>query len=78
MTEQLWDTNVEIKAVLREKTVKLGEIAKWHVGSFLDLDMQTNDDISLLCGDIPLIRGYMGRKKNRIVIKIKEKAERNE
>lgn len=77
LMEQLWETDIEIKAVLKEKMIKLGEIAKWQVGSFLDLDMQSSDDVSLICGDVPLIKGSMGRKKDHIVIKVKEKAERN-
>jgi len=77
LMEQLWETDIEIKAVLKEKMIKLGEIAKWQVGSFLDLDMQSSDDVSLICGDIPLIKGSMGRKKDHIVIKVKEKAEHN-
>ena len=77
LMEQLWDTNVEIKAVLTEKMIKLGEIAQWQVGSFLDLDIPTNNDISLLCGDVALIKGSMGRKKDHIAIKVKEKAEHN-
>ncbi len=78
LIEQLWDTNIEIKAVLKEKMIKLGEIAKWQVGSFLDLDMTPQNDISLLCGDVRLIKGSMGRKKDHIAIKIKEKADSNE
>ena len=77
LMEQLWETDVELKAVLKEKMIKLGEIAKWQVGSFLDLDMQSSDDLSLICGDVPLMKGSMGRKKDRIVIRIKEKAEHN-
>lgn len=78
LMEQLWDTNIEIKAVLKEKMIKLGEIAKWQVGSFLDLDILTNHDISLICGDVPLMKGSMGRKKDHIAIKVKEKANYNE
>ena len=78
LMEQLWDTNIEIKAVLKEKMIKLGEIAKWQVGSFLDLDILSNHDISLICGDVPLIKGSMGRKKDHIAIKVKEKANYNE
>lgn len=78
LMEQLWDTNVEIKAVLKEKKIKLGEIAKWQVGSFLDLDIHPTHDVSLICGDVPLIKGSMGRKKDHIAIKVKEKANYNE
>lgn len=77
LMEQLWDTDIDLKAVLKEKMIKLGEIAKWQVGSFLDLDMFSHDDISILCGDVPLLEGVMGRKKDHVVIKVKGKAETN-
>lgn len=77
LMEQLWDTEVEINAVLREIEVKFGEIAAWDKGSFLPLDMSPNEDITMLCGDVPLINGSMGRKSNHVVIKVKGKAEKN-
>ena len=77
LMEQLWETEVEINAVLKEKKVSLGEISKWQKGSFLPLDMEPHDDITLICGDVSLIRGSMGRKEDNIVIKVKEKAEKN-
>ena len=77
LMEQLWDTEVEIDAVLREIEIKFGEIASWDKGSFLPLDMSPNEDITMLCGDVPLIKGSMGRKSNHVVIKVKGKAEKN-
>lgn len=78
MVEELWKTEVEIKASLKELTVDLGEIAKWEKGSFLGLDMAPSDDIVLCCGDVPLLTGTMGRKADKIVIKVKGKAEKDE
>lgn len=75
--EQLWETDVEIDAVLKEVEVKFGEMAKWEKGSFLPLDMSPDEDISLICGDVPLLVGSMGRKSDRVVIKVKGKAEKN-
>mgnify|MGYP000761274140 FL=1 len=77
LMEQLWDTEVEINAVLRDVEVKFGEISGWEKGSFLPLDMSPHEDITLLCGDVPLIVGSMGRKSNHVVIKVKGKAEKN-
>lgn len=77
LMEQLWDTEVEIDAVLREIEVKFGEISNWEKGSFLPLDMSPQEDVTMLCGDVPLIIGSMGRKSNHVVIKVKGKAERN-
>ncbi len=74
---QLWETDVEIQAVLKEIPIKLGEISSWKVGSFLPLDMNPNEKINVVCGDVPLLEGSMGRKSNHIVIKVERKAEKN-
>lgn len=77
LTEQLWDTEIQIDAVLKECQIKLGDIATWEKGSFLDLDMQPTDNVTLVCGDVPLLTGSMGRKNEHVVIKINGKAEKN-
>ena len=77
LMEQLWDTDIEIKAEMKEVEVKFGEISSWEKGSFLPLDMSPHDDITLLCGDVPLLTGSMGRKGQNIVIRINGKAEKN-
>lgn len=78
LVEELWDTEIELKASLKEMSIDLGEIAKWKKGSFLDLDMSKNADITLYCGDVPLFIGTMGRKSDKIAIKIKGKAPKDE
>ena len=75
--EQLWDTDIELDAVMKEVEIKFGEISNWEKGAFLPLDMSPHDDITLLCGDVPLLSGSMGRKGNKVVIRIKGKAEKN-
>ncbi len=77
LMEELWETDVEIKAILKEKFISLGEIAKWEKGSFLPLEMSSQEDITLICGDVPLLKGVIGRKSDHVVIKVKNKAERN-
>lgn len=57
--------------------ISLGEIAKWEKGSFLPLEMSCCDDVTLICGDVPLLKGCMGRKSDHVVIKVKDKADRN-
>lgn len=76
LIEQLWETDVELQAILKEKMITLGEIAKWDKGSFLPLDMYPHDDVTVLCGDVPLFTGSMGRKEENVVIKIQGKAEK--
>ena len=68
LIEQLWETDVELQAILKEKMITLGEIAKWDKGSFLPLDMYPHDDVTVLCGDVPLFTGSMGRKEENVVV----------
>lgn len=77
LMSQLWDTNVEVKAVLKEKEVKLSEVSLWQKGAFLPLEISPQEQITLVCGDVPLFKGAMGRKENNIVIKVDRKAEKN-
>lgn len=77
LMSQLWNTEVEIKAVLCETDIKLGEISAWETGSFLPLDITPHEHVNIVCGDVPLFEGSMGRKSDHIVIKIEGKAENN-
>ena len=77
LIEELLETDVEIQAILKEKDISLKEISSWKQGSFLPLGMYPTDDINLICGDIPLLKGSMGRKTDNVVIKVKEKADKN-
>ena len=77
LMNQLWDTEIEIKAVLKEKDIKLSEISAWEKGSFLPLEIPPSEHVNIVCGDVPLFQGIMGRKENRIVIKVEGKAEKD-
>lgn len=77
LVERLWNTDLDTQVILKEKEVPLGEIARWEVGSFLPLDMSPHDPIKLICGDVSLFSGSMGRKGDNIVIKINGKADKN-
>ncbi len=76
LMSQLWETNIEIKAVIKETTTLLSEVSSWEKGSFFPLEIAPTDDISVLCGDVPLFNGIMGRKEENIVVKINGKAEK--
>lgn len=77
LMSQLWDTDVEVKAVLAEKDIRLSDISSWERGSFLPLEISPQEDIKVLCGDVPLFKGTMGRKEQHIVIRVSGKAEKN-
>ncbi len=78
LMSQLWDTDVEVKAVICETETLLSNVSKWQKGSFLPLEISPHDNISVYCGDVPLFNGTMGRKDNNVVIKVNGKAGKND
>ena len=77
LMSQLWETDVEIKAVLKETEVKLSDVSAWQKGSFLPLDILPQDPVTVFCGDVPLFNGIMGRHDDHVVIRVEGKAEKN-
>lgn len=77
LMSQLWETDVEIRAVLKETEAKLSDISSWQKGSFLPLEMLPQEPVNIFCGDVPLFKGSMGRQEDRVVIRVEGKAEKN-
>lgn len=77
LMSQLWETDVEIKAVLKETEAKLSDVSSWQKGSFLPLEITPQDQVNIFCGDVPLFKGSMGRKEDHVVIRVEGKAEKD-
>lgn len=77
LMSRLWDTEVEVKAILKEIKTSLSDISVWEKGSFFPLDIAPDDNVTIYCGDVPLFNGNMGRKDKNIVIRVNGKAEKN-
>ena len=76
LTAELWQTEVEIKAVLEELEVTLGDVLEWIEGSQLELNCTPNSKIELRCGDVPMFRGRMGRRSGHIAVQVADKIVR--
>jgi hypothetical protein len=70
LARQLLVTAVELEALLDEQTLPLGEIMRLTVGSTLSLNTSPDDQITLCCGQVPLLRGRVGRQGDHIAIRI--------
>ncbi len=77
LMSRLWDTKVEVKAILKEIKTSLSDVSVWEKGSFFPLDIAPDDNVTIYCGDVPLFNGKMGRKDKNIVIRINGRAEKN-
>lgn len=75
---KIYNTEIELKTVIKEKNVSLVDVSRWEKGSFLDLDMSPEDDVKVLCSEKAIFDGTMGRKGNNIVVKIKGKSSQDE
>ena len=76
LVEELWDTSINLHAVLDEQIMNLKEVSSWEVGSQIMLDAVPSSEIKVMCGDVPLLSGHMGRKGNNIAIRVKNKHKR--
>jgi flagellar motor switch protein FliM len=74
---ELWNTNVPLQAVLDSFECSLRDVIDWKVGTRLPLNATSQSDITLLCGDVPMFSGKMGRKGGNIAVRIGEKYDRN-
>lgn len=75
LATELWYTDVELEAVLDNTTVALNDVLEWEVGSRLDLLAKPDSLVDLKCGEVNLFRGLMGRKGEKIAVRIEEKME---
>ena len=73
---ELWHTNIAIEAVLDTFEISLHDVMNWKVGSRVMLNANTHSDVGLVCGDLPMFTGKMGRKGGNIAVRIFEKHER--
>ena len=76
LAEELWLTEVDMSAVLDQQEIMLRDVLKWKKGSRFMLNATPNSQVEVLCGDIPMFKGNMGRKGNKIAIKIIDKVRR--
>jgi len=73
---ELWNTNVPLQAVLDTFEYSLRDVINWQVGTRIPLNATPQSDIALLCGDVPMFSGRMGRKGGNIAVRIGEKLDR--
>jgi flagellar motor switch protein FliM len=78
LANQLWNTNVNIEAVLDDITVSLKDVLDFKVGSRLMLNAHTDSMVQLRCGQSALFEGTMGRREDNIAIRVEGRAEKKQ
>jgi len=73
LAEELWVTDVQLKAVLDEQIMRLGDVFDLQVGSHFLLNATPESPVVMRCGEVSLYSGCMGRKGDRIAIRVDER-----
>ncbi len=76
LAEELWMTQVEMKAVLDQQAMSLRDVLKLKVGSKVMLNATPESSVILRCGEVPMFEGQMGRLGNHIAIRVGDKIKK--
>ncbi len=76
LMEELWQTEVELEAVLDQQYLPLYSVLDMEVGTRLMFNATPDSRVVMRCGDVPMWAGRMGRKGNHIAICLDEKIKR--
>lgn len=70
LTEELYQTEVHLQAILGEKPVPLRELLNWKIGSQIIFNTYVGDELELRCGHVPMFRGPVGQRLENIAVKV--------
>lgn len=70
LANELWNTDVELDAVLDEIVMPLNDVLNLKPGSRILLNAMPNSTIDMRCGNVSLFNGKMGRKGGSIAVRI--------
>ena len=73
---ELWHTTVPIQAILDTVEMPLREVLDWSVGMRIPLTATVESDVRLVCGDLQMFIGKMGRRAGNIAVRVCEKIEK--
>jgi len=76
LAEQLWQTDVDLDAVIDTQTMSLGDVFSLKVGSHITLGATPQSPVELHCGHVPMYVGKMGRKGKNIAVRIEAPIEK--
>jgi len=70
LANELWQTTVDINAILGEVEVPLNDVLNLQVGSQVMLNCSPDSSVELRCGEAPLFSGKMGRREGKIAVQV--------
>jgi flagellar motor switch protein FliM len=76
LAEELWNTEVDLDVVLDEQLMPLSEVMALQPGSHIVLNVLPGSAVQIRCGTVPLFEGKVGRRKNRVAVRIERSLPR--
>ncbi len=76
LAEELWGTEIDLEVVLDEQIMALSEMLALKPGSQIMLSGGAGATVQLRCGTTPLFEGRVGRRKNRVAVRIERELPR--
>jgi flagellar motor switch protein FliM len=78
LAEELWNTEVELDAVLDEQVMRLSDVMALRPGSSITLNAPPGASVQLRCGTVTLFEARVGRRKNRMAVRIEREVSRSQ
>jgi len=76
LAEELRHTDIGLDGVLDEQIMPLSAVLNLKVGDRISLGVAPGAPVSLRCGEVPLFEGEMGRKGQRLAVRIDKEIDR--
>ncbi len=70
LAEELWNTDVDLDVVLDEQSMSLADVMALKLGSRILLNASLGAQVQIRCGTTTLFEGKVGRRKNRVAVRI--------
>jgi len=77
LAEELWHTDVEIDVVLDEQVMRLSDVMGLAPGRRIVLNAAPGASVQLRCGSVPMFEAKVGRRKNRMAVRIEREVPRD-
>ncbi len=70
LAEELWSTEIALDVVLDEQVMRLSDVVDLKPGQQIMLNAVAGMAVQVRCGTVHLFDGHVGRRKNRIAVRI--------
>jgi len=76
LADELWSTDIDLDVVLDEQTMRLADVVAFKPGDRLVLGTTVGAPVQVRCGTVPLFQAHVGRRKNKVAVRIETALER--